>query len=165
MLGPRPVVEDERALTMEPVGSPVGRHVAAVTPDRADFHPAQRLPDGLAAADSPIGSHHLAVGRDDTLRDRRHVLLDAAADPAQHGEAEEQHDRQEDPESLHARLPPSASVDWINRARSTSTFVFNTVPPRPRMACRIASMFPAESRTNKADVPGFIRLCTSVTKS
>src|SRR6516164_4309742 len=89
---------------MEPVGSPVGRHVAAVTPDGAHLHPAQRLPDGLAAADASIGNDRPTLGRDDTLWNGRHELVDAATDPAQDGEAEDQHERQHDPESFHARL-------------------------------------------------------------
>jgi hypothetical protein len=39
------------------------------------------------------------------------------------------------------------------RARSASTLVFNTVPPRPRIPCRIMSMSPSRSSTNKADIP------------
>src|SRR5262245_31337098 len=103
MLGPRPVVEDQLALAMEPVGRPIGRHVAAVPPDRADLHPTQRLPHGLAAADTPLRSDHLAVARHDALWDGRHFLIDAAAYPAQDSEAKGQNDRQHDPESLHAR--------------------------------------------------------------
>src|SRR5262249_53394662 len=62
-------------------------------------------------------------------------------------------------------LGAAASVDWISRARSTSTLVFNTVPPRPRIVCRITPMSPPESSTKRADVPGFISPCTSLTKS
>jgi hypothetical protein len=67
--------------------------------------------------------------------------------------------------SAAARYPPSAllgcaegaaSVDWINRARSASTFVFSTVPPSPRIPCRITSMSPSLSSTKMAELPGFI---------
>src|SRR5262249_50507946 len=163
LLGARPVVEDQLGLTMEPVGGPVGRHVAAVTPDGADFHSSQGLPDRLTALDGAIGHDDAPVRRDDALRDGRHVLVDAAADPAQHGKAEDHHDRQHDPESFHTCLR-AASVAWTSRTRSTSTFVFSTVPPRPRMACRITSMSPSRSRTKRADVPGFITRSTSLTK-
>src|SRR5262245_16833728 len=120
MLGPRPVVEDQLALAMEPVGSPIWRHVAAVTPDRAHLHPTQRLPHGLAAADAPLGSDHLAVARNDSLWDGRHFLVYAAAYPAQDSEAEGQNDRQHDPESLHARP--------LLVSRHTGLSAFKTVP-------------------------------------
>src|SRR5262249_22504101 len=67
LLGPRPVVENELAFAMEPISGPIGRHVAAVTPDGADLHPAHRLPYGLAALDRALGGDHPAVGRDDSL--------------------------------------------------------------------------------------------------
>src|SRR5262249_57080844 len=101
---PRPVVEDQLGLAMEPISSPIGRHIATVAPDRAHLHPTQRLPDGLAALNGPLGCDHLAVARHDSLWDRRHFLVDAAADPAQDCEAENHDDCQYNPESLHARL-------------------------------------------------------------
>src|SRR5215831_5855325 len=124
MLGPRPVVEDQLALAMEPVGRPIGRHVAAVSPNRAHLYPPQRLPHGLAAADAPLRSDHLAVARHDALWDGRHFLVDAAAYPAQDREAEGQNDRQYDPESLHARPLPVP--------RHTGLSVFHTVPSVPK---------------------------------
>src|SRR4029450_8819550 len=45
-------------------------------------------------------------------------------------------------------------VDWISWARSRSTLVFRTVPPRPRIECRITSISPSLSSTKRADVPG-----------
>src|SRR5262249_14374543 len=89
---------------MEPVGSPIGCHVATVAPDRAHLHPTQRLPHGLAAANGPLGSDHLAVASDDSLWDGRHFLVDAAAYPAQDCEAENYDNCQYSPESLHVRL-------------------------------------------------------------
>ena len=50
---------------MQPVGGPVGRDVAAVAPDGADLHAAERLPDVLAAADVAVGDNDGAVGVDD----------------------------------------------------------------------------------------------------
>src|SRR5215813_2632887 len=41
----------------------------------------------------------------------------------------------------------AARVDWISCARSRSTLVFNTVPPRPRILCNITSISPSSSRT------------------
>jgi hypothetical protein len=54
---------------MQPVGGPVGRQVAAVTPDRTDLVSAHGLPDLPALADVLVGEHHLA------LRGRDHVGL------------------------------------------------------------------------------------------
>src|SRR5262245_62098756 len=94
---------------MEPISSPIGRNIAAVTPDRAHLHSTQRLPHGLAALNGPLGSDHLAVASDDSLRDGRHFLVDAAAYPAQDSEAESHDDCQHDPESLHTRLLSSSN--------------------------------------------------------
>src|SRR5262249_34808001 len=82
VLGARPVVDDQLALAMELVGSPIGCPIATVTPDRALLHPAQRLPHGLAASNGPLGCDHLTVASDDSLWDGRHFLVDAATDPA-----------------------------------------------------------------------------------
>lgn len=60
------------------------------------------------------------------------------------------------PSALLGCAEGAASVDWINRARSASTFVFNTIPPSPRMPCRITSMSPSLSSTKMAELPGFI---------
>src|SRR5262245_2558551 len=89
---------------MEPGGSPIGRHVAAVTPGRAYLHSTQRLPHGLAVANAPLGSDHLAITGDDALWDGRHFLVDAATNPAQDCEAESHDNCQYNPESLHVRL-------------------------------------------------------------
>src|SRR5262245_30948452 len=62
-------------------------------------------------------------------------------------------------------LGPSVRVAWISFARSTSTLLFNTAPPSPRIVRRITSMSPSSSSTNRADVPGFIIVSTSRTKS
>src|SRR5262249_55893581 len=51
-------------------------------------------------------------------------------------------------------------VDWISLTRSTSTLVFNTVPPSPRIECRIASRSPSASSTNSTEDPGFMRAST-----
>src|SRR6266481_7777187 len=59
----------------------------------------------------------------------------------------------------------AARVDWISCARSRSTLVFSTVPPKPRIAPNITSMSPSWSKTKMADVPGFISSFTSLTKS
>jgi hypothetical protein len=61
---------------------------------------------------------------------------------------------------LGPRAPEVARVDRISRARSGSTLVFRSVPPSPRSRCRITSMSPSSSRTNRAEVPGFIRPAT-----
>ena len=68
---------------MQPVGGPVRRDVAAMAPDGADFHAAERLPDVLAAADVAIGDNDGAIGVDDTSGEGRHLLINASADPAQ----------------------------------------------------------------------------------
>src|SRR5262249_30387360 len=104
LLGERPVIEDQLALAMEPVGRPIGRHIAAVTPYRAHLHSTERLPHGLTALDGSLGSNHLAFAGDDSFWDGRHLLIDAAAQPAQDSEPESHGNCQYDPESRHARL-------------------------------------------------------------
>ena len=81
-LGVAPLIEDEGGFAMQPVGGPIGGNVAAVTPDGAHFHAAESLPDILAAADVAIGDHDGAGGVDDAGGKRRHLLINASADPA-----------------------------------------------------------------------------------
>ena len=95
---------------MQPVGGPVGRDVAAVAPDGADFHAAERLPDILAAADVTIGHHDGAVGVDDTSGKGRHLLIDASADPAQDGKRNYQYGGKANPQLLH--VFPSDETVW-----------------------------------------------------
>src|SRR5262249_56042280 len=92
-----------------------GRHVAAVTPDRSNFHPAQCLPHGLAGADRAFRSDHLAVPRDDALGNRGHVLIDATAHPAQDGEAEREDDSQREPQPL----PPPPPLESSENSTTT----------------------------------------------
>src|SRR5262249_33235559 len=122
VLGPRPVVEDQLAFAMEPVGRPVRRHVAAVPPDRAHFHAPQGLPDRLPATDASLGDDHLAVARDDSRGNGRHVLVDAAAYPAQDRAAEDHDECQKHPQSLHPLLlPPHPLAPSIPRSHSDNS--------------------------------------------
>src|SRR5262245_34450389 len=89
---------------MEPISSPIGRHVATVTPDQTHLHSTQRLPDNLAALNSPLRSDHLTVASDNSLRNGKHFLVNATAYPTQDSEAESHDDCQYNPESLHAHL-------------------------------------------------------------
>src|SRR5262249_33631466 len=97
--GPR--IQRVLALAMEPVRRPVRRHVAAVTPHRPDLHPTHRLPDVLASHDLPGPDDLAAVSRDDPLGNRRHLLVDACADPAEDREPEHDDDAECDPETPH----------------------------------------------------------------
>ena len=92
MLRHRPCVQDVLALAMEPVGSPVGRHVAAVTPDRSNLHSTHRLPDVLTAHDLARSDDLAAVRGDDSLGNRRFLLVDAGTDPAEYREPEHRDD-------------------------------------------------------------------------
>ena len=49
---------------MEPISAPVGRDVGAMTPNRADFLAADRLPGVLAVLDG-VPENRTALGGDD----------------------------------------------------------------------------------------------------
>src|SRR5262245_52024548 len=58
-----------------------------------------------------------------------------------------------------------ARAAWTSFAHPGSTFVFNTLPPRPRRLCRTASRSPHSSITNRTLAPGVISASTSRTNS
>src|SRR5258706_10195094 len=49
----------------------------------------------------------------------------------------------------------------MSLARSTSTLVFSTMPPRPRIACKMTSISPSSSGPSRAEVSAFINFCIS----
>jgi len=50
-----------RGFAMQPVGTPIGRQIAAMPPDRPLLHTADGLPDILAPVDVRPGEQHLAT--------------------------------------------------------------------------------------------------------
>ena len=78
-------------LAMQPVGRPVGRDVAAVTPDGPELLAAGGEPCLLAALDVVTGKHVRAVARYDARRNRRRRQVDLAAEPAQHRERQDEY--------------------------------------------------------------------------
>ena len=97
----RPLVEDEDALPVQPVGRPIGCDVAAVAPDRADLHAAHRLPHVLPASDIAAGNDHRAVHGDDPDGDGRSLLVDARADPSEDRKRKNQNGGESQPQALH----------------------------------------------------------------
>ena len=97
-IGARPQVEQGHRLAMQPVRAPVGRDVAAVAPDRAQLHAADRLPDLAASFDIGAGVDHLAAFAQHLLRHRRRGAEDLGARPQQHPERQGQQDRQPQPQ-------------------------------------------------------------------
>ena len=66
-----PLVEHEHGFAMQPVSGPVGSDIAAVAPDRANLHAAERLPDVLPIGDLLGIDDQLSVRRFDANRQRR----------------------------------------------------------------------------------------------
>src|SRR5204862_1595235 len=96
-----PFRHDGAGFPMQPTGGPVWCNVAAMSPDGADLHAAERLPDVLATADVTIGHNDGAGGVDDTSGERRHLLVDASADPPQHCKGNYKYSGETDPQLLH----------------------------------------------------------------
>ena len=92
-----PTVENEDGFSMQPIGGPVGGDVAAVSPDRADFHAAQRLPDVLASLNFAGIDDDLAFGRDHLVDNRWCFLVDPSADPTENGKRHYQYHNEEQP--------------------------------------------------------------------
>ena len=103
-----PTIENEHGFAMQPIGRPIRRHVAAVSPDAADLHAAERLPNVLALRDLPGADHHRAVGRHHLVDDRRSFVVDSGADPAEHGERDDQHEGKGEPKLFHRSIPGGA---------------------------------------------------------
>ena len=87
-VGARPDVEHASRLAMQPVRAPVRGDIRAVAPDRAQLHPAERLPDLTALLDIGAGVDDLAILRDHPFRHRRRGAEDLGSGPQQHPERE-----------------------------------------------------------------------------
>ena len=91
-------VEIGEGFAPQPISAPVGREIAAVTPDRALLHAAHRLPNRLAALDVRPGEDGFAAFGLHLFRDGRRCLVDLVAEVQQsrkhHGHA----DREDDPQ-------------------------------------------------------------------
>ena len=74
----RAIVRTGRGQRLQGLGfamQPVGREVAAVSPDRALLHTTERLPDILTAFDLGTAIQNLAIGSNDLLRERWLLLV------------------------------------------------------------------------------------------
>ncbi len=104
---------------MEPVRRPVGRHVGAVSPDRAYLLTTEGLPDILALANALPGEERGAGGVDDPLGDRRQapVQLDALREEDRKGEEENQ--RESEPMSSMFHSEPLLERERRGAARGS----------------------------------------------
>src|SRR5262249_25064740 len=80
---PGPLIENERQLAMQPVGSPVRRNIRAMSPNRSDLHSSERLPHVLAARNLAGRNDVLSVCSNHSIWNRRHLLVDSSSNPAQ----------------------------------------------------------------------------------
>lgn len=85
-VGVGPVLKNEHGFPMQPIRRPVGRHVAAVSPDGAYFHPSHRLPHVLPRLDLSLINQDDSIRRDDLLWNGRLFGINASANPPQSGE-------------------------------------------------------------------------------
>lgn len=99
--GPGPFLQDKLQFAPQPVRRPVLRHVAAVAPHRADFHPAHALPDVLPCRDLSRPDHRRPVPCDHAVRDGRLLLVDPRPDPAENRERNRGHGAKGEPEPFH----------------------------------------------------------------
>lgn len=67
-LAGRPIVQYEGGFPMQPVRGPVGCHLAAVAPNRSDFHSSKCLPDVLTFGDVAIAKSKTVRSVATTLR-------------------------------------------------------------------------------------------------
>ena len=77
--GRRPDVKYGDRLAMKPIGTPVRRNIAAMTPNGAELHAAERLPDLAAALDVSTRVDDFAGRSFHTFRHRRSLAMDLAA--------------------------------------------------------------------------------------
>ncbi len=113
----RPLVEDEDALSMQPVCRPVRGDIAAVAPNRADLHAAHCLPDVLPFADVATRNDYPTVRGDDLIGEGRCLLVDAGADPAEDRKRAHQDRSKSEPEIPQFPFPLKGSrpeqVPWF----------------------------------------------------
>ncbi len=95
--GPGPDFEKRRRFAMQPVGAPVGRDIAAMAPDRAELHAAQRLPDLPPRLDIGLAEKRVAIGDRDGFGNRRCLDIDFPADEAEDREGENEYRPQPQP--------------------------------------------------------------------
>ena len=93
----RPAVKNEHALTVQPVGGPVRRHIGTVPPNRADFLAADRLPRILPVLNCVSIEQHLPVGGENLGGNGRGAPEDLHTHSAQDREGNYQYKAQSDP--------------------------------------------------------------------
>ena len=96
-LGSQHVAQRDR-FAVQPIGRPIGRHVAAMAPDRSQLLSSRGKPRLLAVLDVIACVEGGAVYGDHRLRDGWGGEIDFAAQPAQCGEREDEDDAQPLPE-------------------------------------------------------------------
>src|SRR5262249_29106179 len=87
-----PLIENENALTVQPIGAPVRRDVGAVSPDRAHFLSADRLPDTLSVLDRRAVEQDGAGGGYNLGRNRGRAVNYFGAHTAEHREGSGNYD-------------------------------------------------------------------------
>jgi len=97
-VGACPQVQHAGGFAMQPIGAPVGGDVTAMAPDRAQLHPAHRLPHLAPALDVGTRVHQLPAFADDPFGDRRLGAEDFSPGPQQHGERGDEQGGQAQPQ-------------------------------------------------------------------
>src|SRR5215831_340895 len=127
--GVRPLRENEGRLAMQPVGGPIWSDIAAMAPYGADFHTAERLPHILASGDVSIGHNDGAGGIDDACGNWRHLLIDARANPAQHGKRDNKYEREANPKLFHLSFLSVTSAEVFPQPRGVWRQMAARAPP------------------------------------
>src|SRR5687768_12597409 len=94
----RPTPTHEDRLPMQPIRRPIGRDVAAVSPDGADLHAADRLPDVLTIVNLSRSNHLTSVGGDDPVWYWRRFLIDPETGPPKDRERQQDDESKPQPE-------------------------------------------------------------------
>jgi len=115
-----PVVENVTRFAVKIVGGPIWRDVGAMPPDRADLHPAHRLPDILSIGDFSLSDHRLAVGRHHFTRNGRTLPKNFRTDPSQDRERNHENRDEDQPKPSHSLsfcLQVSGAPAWLQHRR------------------------------------------------
>src|SRR5690606_32592450 len=100
---------------VQPVGRPVRRHIAAVTPDRTELHAADRLPYLAAEAEILARENSFPAGGDHRFGHGWRVVTDLLAGPEQRSKGNSQQYAERRPELLRTVHPDSPFFKpWCN---------------------------------------------------
>ena len=96
-----PLIQNEHGFAMEIIGRPVRSHIAAVSPDGANLHTTERLPDILTLLNVARTNHFFAGSCDHPIRNWRQFVVDSRPHPSEYKKRNKHYQSKRNPETSH----------------------------------------------------------------